>query len=226
MHSTVYDMTRRCGDSPGRGTPTLEVGMHSQSTLLICPISDCGRPVHAGGLCSAHYQRLKRSGVIRPEDPVGDRGYVRARAQALEDRFWPKVDRNGQIPAYRPDLGPCWQWVAMLDKAGYGRVRSGGGRNGESIYAHRVSYQLLIGQIPDGLVLDHLCRNRGCVNPTHLEPVTQGENTRRAVWPNHCRRGHEYTPENTGVSGGSRYCRICSRLNAKVQKAKRRARNG
>lgn len=127
----------------------------------------------------------------------------------------------------------CWQWTGFVDKAGYGRIRGPGGRKGESLYAHRVSYELVNGPVPAVMELDHLCRNRGCVNPAHLEPVIHQVNVLRGVGPSarnaqvtHCPKGHEYTPENTGVKGGGRYCRICSRINAKNQKAKRRRGDG
>src|ERR1017187_5210266 len=88
-------------------------------------------------------------------------------AGSLADRFWPKVDRRG------PE--ECWPWLASKQNMGYGQVRAETERT--MILAHRVAYELLIGPIPLGLTLDHLCRNRGCVNPTHLEPVTLRENT-------------------------------------------------
>jgi hypothetical protein len=87
---------------------------------------------------------------------------------------------------------------------------------GRPLAAYRVAYILLVGPIPEGLQLDHLCRVASCVNPAHLEPVTQQENIRRQLAAiTHCPKGHEYTPENTGHDRhGGRYCRICSRLNA------------
>ena len=85
--------------------------------------------------------------------------------------------------------------------------------------AHRVAYELMRGPIPDGLTLDHLCRNVGCVNPDHLEPVTMKENILRGYSPaaqaarrDECAHGHAYTPENTyRYANGSRRCRICQR---------------
>jgi len=87
-------------------------------------------------------------------------------------------------------------------------------------YAHRVSYEHLVGPIPKGMQLDHLCRNRMCVNPAHLEPVTARENTRRATsLITACPSGHAYTDENTGISSGDgmnrRYCRECKRIKAR-----------
>lgn len=113
----------------------------------------------------------------------------------------------------------CWEWTAFRDKAGYARIQEGG-RKGSVLYAHRLSYELFIGPIPEGMVIDHLCRNRGCVNPTHMEIVTNGENVRRGMSPTQilsrkgeCIRGHKRTPENTYIvpKTGSAQCRICRR---------------
>lgn len=110
------------------------------------------------------------------------------------------------------DLGhetPCWTWQATI-RDGYGRIH----RDGRSLNAHRWYYEQEHGPIPEGLQLDHLCRNRACVNPSHLEPVTQTTNIQRgfASRPKktHCKRGHEFTPENTIIgSDGARRCRKC-----------------
>jgi hypothetical protein len=106
----------------------------------------------------------------------------------------------------------CWVWVAARDNHGYGRY----GIDGRAATAHRVAYQTLVGPIPDGLHLDHLCRVRACVNPEHLEPVTCRENVLRGVGPSalhsvktHCPEGHEYTEENTYLYRGMRYCQTC-----------------
>lgn len=91
--------------------------------------------------------------------------------------------------------------------------------------AHRAVYELLVGPIADGLVIDHLCRKPSCVNPSHLEAVTQSENLKRGLGPavtrarhaaqTHCRHGHEFSPDNTIVnSSGSRVCRTCNRVRA------------
>jgi len=87
----------------------------------------------------------------------------------LPDNFIAKFDIDNQ---------GCWNWTACKSR-GYGRFGSTKSNKGKSHRAHRYAYQTIIGEIPEGLVLDHLCRNPGCVNPQHLEPVTQKENIRR-----------------------------------------------
>ena len=119
----------------------------------------------------------------------------------LEERFWAKVDLTLS----------CWLWTGALTAAGYGQIGTGGRRD-PKVYAHRYVYELLVGPIPEGLHIDHLCRVRKCVNPAHLEPVTQGENNRRAL-PGACRRaGHPY-PENAQFKrdGKIAYCKVCDR---------------
>lgn len=91
-------------------------------------------------------------------------------ALPLDKAFWAKVDRRG--------ADECWPWAGSIDSRNtYGRFPV----NKVWRRAHRVAYELLVGPIPDGLTLDHLCRNTRCVNPAHLEPCTARENHRRAV---------------------------------------------
>jgi hypothetical protein len=98
--------------------------------------------------------------------------------------------------------GGCWRWTGFIDRKGYGRI---GPR-----LAHRATYELLVGPIPDDLPLDHLCSNPACVNPAHLEPVTTAENNQRAMRRRtHCGNGHPRTPENTYMHRDTRYCRRC-----------------
>ena len=115
-----------------------------------------------------------------------------------EERFWPKVRKTKD----------CWLWTAHLFHDGYGQFDFGA-KQGR---AHRFAYTFFIGPIPEGYVIDHLCRVRHCVNPKHLEAVTQKENLRRGKGhgsETHCPHGHMYSPENTVVSNNKRYCRAC-----------------
>jgi len=115
-----------------------------------------------------------------------------------------------QAKVWRELRTGCWIWTASRDKHGYGRF--------VGTLAHCLAYQHYIGPVPAGLELDHLCRNRGCVNPWHLEPVTHLTNLQRGEsWSfqrskTHCPVGHLYDEENTLISGGARYCRTCKRL--------------
>ncbi len=129
-------------------------------------------------------------------------------------RFWAKVSIADE----------CWEWTASTNR-GYGQFRSENRRF--MVYAHRWAYEFCVGPIPKGLQLDHLCRNRLCVNPDHLEPVTGRVNVQRGIPRNskktECIRGHEFNSENTLFARGKRYCRPCHNAAAYAHRAKKRA---
>lgn len=111
------------------------------------------------------------------------------------------------------EFNGCWRWTGRLTSCGYGQVTT----DGKRVQAHRAVYQIWGNEIPSGLELDHLCNNRWCVNPAHLEPVTHKENMRRSPHKGsktHCKHGHEYTPENTYIVPGRprRMCQECQAI--------------
>lgn len=118
-----------------------------------CSIDGCARPLKTHGWCGTHYECWRRSGSPFPRTDA--------------DRFWEKVNRTGL----------CWEWTGCLTTQGYGQFRLDGRNEG----AHRVAWTWFFGPIPEGREMDHLCRNRGCVRPSHLEPVTRKENTDRGI---------------------------------------------
>lgn len=114
----------------------------------------------------------------------------------------------------------CWQWLKSLTKDGYASKMLVSGVHRR---AHHVVYEYFIGPIPGGLELDHLCRNRACVNPAHLEPVTHAENNRRAHVLERCPRGHDYSYVSAGRRGRQKVCRTCAGENQRRSRARRRA---
>lgn len=165
---------------------------------LPCAVESCDSLVGKNGshgYCGKHAQRYRTTG-----DPLG------STAMTSKEKFQTHVEVDENTG--------CWNWVGSKNRAGYGRVR----RGGKVHRAHRWAYELYRESIPDGLVIDHLCRNHSCVNPWHLEPVTNDENCERGWgrriktgWINHCIHGHEFTPENTYINPlGRKICRTCS----------------
>lgn len=204
----------------------------TEATLEPCCI-ECGRPKSqtikqslTRGRCPNCYTRLvyaqKKAGTFSSIKPAG----------ALERLFSRVVaGRNG-----------CLIWTGTANpKNGYGQISDGG----KVLYTHRVAYQLVKGKIPDGLVIDHACHNRDpechggncihhlCINPHHLEAVTQSENRIRSPHTKtsanqqrtHCKAGHEFSPENTRTvsTTGVRVCIACHRRRQREFNARRRA---
>lgn len=178
----------------------------SNATLPLC---QCG----CGKVVTETYKRTRSAlGHVKGEyHPFLPSHQHPSRQMTLEEKFWANVDRRG------PD--ECWEWTGGKISAGYGHLIISKAEG--SHRAHRYSYELLVGPIPDGLEIDHLCENRACVNPAHLEAVTHQTNMVRAstslvginARKTHCPRGHEYSPGNTYVQpNGGRRCRECARI--------------
>jgi hypothetical protein len=176
--------------------------------MVRCEIPGCDGRHEARGWCPKHYQRWRRYGdPLTVTEIHGDD----------EARFLSYVQVEGE----------CWRWIGELTEDGYGRFLARGVHGA----AHRWAYEHFIEPIPDGLVIDHLCRNHGCVNPAHLEPVTQAENLRRGdtfqaanAAKTHCPQGHPYDEVNTYITrSGTRSCRVCKRAQHRAWKERQAA---
>lgn len=135
--------------------------------------------------------------------------------RTVTERFWAKVEKTDS----------CWLWTAATAR-GYGRF---GVTSGVTCLAHRWAYEALVGPIPDGLTLDHLCRTPACVRPDHLEPVTAEENLARIPSRTHCALGHELTEANsyyTVYAKTGRKSAICRTCHSDKAKARYLARRG
>lgn len=138
--------------------------------------------------------------------------------------FWERVLKG------RED--ECWPWLGGLTGPGYGLATV----NRKLVLAHRHAYETVVGPIPEGLTIDHLCQNKPCINTAHMEVVTRGENARRGEknrkvrssgrWMasrTHCKNGHEFTSENVRIEGNTRRCLPCARERSRQFRARKAA---
>lgn len=228
MCCTHYQRWRKHGDPHvvliGKGLP--------------CKAEGCDLPAMGRGWCTKHYTRWRRNG-----DPT-----VTSRIVGDDEaRFWQKVDKNDPLTTVRPDLGPCWLWVGTRTLDGYGcfGVNVDGADRRVTVRAHRYVYERLVGPIPAGAQVDHICHNlaaeaglcrggdtcvhRACCNPAHLEAVSGKTNALRSLGvtavnarKTHCVRGHELTPENIRLSRTrGRECQLCKQSYNAEYRAKR-----
>jgi hypothetical protein len=178
-----------------------------------CSVDGCLSAIVARGYCNKHYIRWRNHG-----DPMVNQGA----ATDPVTRAWKKVQKTET----------CWIWTGAKTPTGYGHfmVGSKSDQSRRWVAAHRFFFERLIGPIPEGLTLDHLCSVPSCVNPAHLEPVTMAENVRRGSSPaavaaraSQCSAGHPYDQQNTHyTANGSRRCRTCNAERARAYRSKAR----
>jgi hypothetical protein len=166
-----------------------------------CTIAQCENKHFSRGMCQKHYSRVRRNGTTEtiPMDPM-----------SIFLRYTEKADG-------------CWRWTGYQTPEGRGVINFSSGK----VFAYRLAYELLVGPIPEGLTIDHLCVNPNCVNPAHLEPVTLGENSLRGSGPaaqnkrkTHCHKGHPLSGDNLyNKPGGRRQCRRCINERARLRRA-------
>lgn len=163
-----------------------------------CVVDGCSKRRHAHSMCRAHLGRLQRWGDA-----------------SLGLVLTPAIERLLRRVVIDPETG-CWVWHGALQPNGYGTIGRGGKTAGNSL-THQVTYRHFVGPVPDGLDLDHLCRNRACCNPDHLEPVTRSENIRRGLQGvlrpprTHCRNGHATTANRCPECRAAAYQRARAR---------------
>ena len=174
------------------------VGEEHVDFKVNCKQPGCELDAKSRGWCKPHYLRWYKTGSPDAARPTA------------KQRIMARVNK----------VGDCWIWTGVTTTApgarlSYPRFCIG---KAKTVAAHRFSYELFVGPIPDGLTLDHLCRNTLCVNPSHLEPVTNRENVLRGTGPSArnarktvCGQGHPLTSDNVRMEGSSRRCLTCQR---------------
>ena len=178
-----------------------------EPVFLMCPV------------CKQGFRRTKsrRSYCSRPCSEKRD-------AVDIAEKFWPFVEQTET----------CWYWHGVVGTRGYGVIQGQYQGQHRLFFVHRYSYMLHIGEIPETLTIDHLCRNKLCVNPLHLEAVTRWENVRRGdtvtgknVRKTHCMHGHPFDETNTYYTfAGTRICKTCARRRDKERKERLRMLKG
>jgi hypothetical protein len=197
--------------------------------MTACTVDGCDAPQHARRWCTRHYQRWKRTG-----HPTGGRDVApRPSGLTTVERFWSKVATDGPAVVTRPELGPCWVWTAGT-RNGFGAFNTPATDTAPQrrVDAHRFAYEQVVGPIPAGHELEHLCHvvdiehcpagpdcpHRRCVNPAHLRLINHADRTLRGrslaarnARQTHCPEGHRYDLVD---STGRRRCRRCLTDNA------------
>lgn len=190
-----------------------------------CAVETCDRTAVSHGWCDRHYRRWRNHGTVELTT------FGKIRALPERERFWAKVDKSAGVDG-------CWLWTGAPTVYGYGQFRTASGLHPAHVYA----WVDVNGPVPDGLQLDHLCHNgtgciggrlclhRRCVNPAHLEAVTNAVNGLRGNGPaanharkTHCTRGHPFAGDNLIRGPGRRVCRACKHARDARYRQQRRA---
>lgn len=183
---------------------------------------ECYSPVFVRGLCRPHYNKWYQ-GSLRGRD-VGYAPAANTNDRTLLTRIFDYTEKNSGVYFLNTE---CWRWTNRLNGHGYGVLTY----KGKTQLAHRAVWEAIKGPVPSGLECDHLCRNRWCVNPEHIELISHRENVLRGnsvvaanAKKTQCKNGHEFSPENTAkdVRGG-RVCKTCRHLYYKANYQPRRS---
>lgn len=176
-------------------------------SLRLCSIADCGQPARTRGWCAKHYKRWWKTGdplTIAPR---------RRRSRPIEESIVEGRMTLRTLKRWTSKLvfqaDGCVTWDGCLNDSGYGML----GVHGKAQRAHRLAYAFFVGPLPDG-DLDHLCRNRACVRPDHLEAVSRGENTKRGLngdLKTRCAQGHHWAENRVRRPNGAYTCGECRR---------------